>query len=258
MDRIAICLFGLVGGSKGKNGVGGPVEIGYAKQGFDSCLSKHYEIDYYIHTWSVEASADLQKAYQPIKMVSEQFLHYDEDYWLKKIKRRNGGRQKLRGIFSRSFLKNEAIAAFRAKSRWTSTRRSFELINSEKLVDYSYIISARLDLEFFNPFLIPMNLEVNELLVSHWNDASIEGVREFKNQKNYSENKKGFMDLWFVGKPKAIDDFTLLIEKFDDYAYSPHLSSYSHTIAVGLKPRYFLYRGFDYELVRRNRYKSTE
>jgi len=257
--RIAICLFGLIGGKSDKNGKGESVDIAYARKGFSEAFERAYDVDYYIHTWSDSYHEELMAAYTPEKIVSEPVLDFDSEAWKMFVRDKIGMRLYLKTITSgRDFLNVEAVAAYRAYSRWLSTKRAFNLVPDELVSGYDFIVSARLDLEFFNPIMFPNNLKENELLVSHWNDARIFGQREKVNQINHSEEKHGFMDLWFAGRPRAMRKFCLLHDLYYEYESSPHKSSYQHCYKSGLIPRYFLYRGYDYEIVRRHRYDSTK
>lgn len=255
--RIAICLFGLIGSSDAKGGLGKVLDPSIACNSYFKHFCNHYEVDFYIHTWSYQHKQCLIDLYAPNAINAEKLFVFDENYWSQKVYSRMSKRQKIRSFLKKDNVSNLAQDAFRAFCRWNSTYRSFKLIPENKLHTYSYILSSRLDLEFFDDFIFPVNLQASELLVSHWNEAAINGIRSEINQSNLSLKKPGLMDLWFGGKPSTMNDYLALQAKFYDYNFSPHSSSYEHLQVCGLTPRYRYYRGLDYELVRRHRFLAT-
>ena len=140
-----------------------------------------------------------------------------------KISNRLNFRQKIYSRFNRSLLQNLSQDAYRAFSRWSSTYHSFSLIPDHCLHDYSFILSSRLDLEFFDDFHFPINLSQSELLLSHWNEAVIAGTRSSINQLNLSFTKSGFMDFGLVVLllPMPVSKTRDYFHKYD---YSPHIS----------------------------------
>ena len=256
-QKIAICLFGLVGSSNSKGGKGDPLDPSIACKAYHQHFCNHYDVDFYIHTWSYQYENQLKNLFKPKAIITEKPYLFDSSYWMAMVSKRLTLRQKIYSRFNRSLLQNLSQDAYRAFSRWSSTFHSFNLIPDHSLRDYSFILSSRLDLEFFDDFHFPVNLSQSELLLSHWNEAVIAGTRSSINQLNLSLSKVGFMDLWFGGSPSAMDKYLKLIDYFHKYHYSPHISSFQHAVSCNLKPRYRYYRGLDYELVRRHRFNST-
>jgi hypothetical protein len=259
MERIAVCLFGLVGGVSGKDGKGEGIEIEIVRSSFEHAL-KNYQVDYYIHTWSVEREEELVRNFSPKVILSEPRLKIDKTQWDSEIKKKESYRSKLVRLFrfKTRDIRNLREEAYRAYSRWTSTSRAFNLIRESDLPNYDYVISSRLDLEIFNTIALPSNLTDGELLVSHWNDAKFTGTRNSSLQNNYSLVREGYLDLWFAGRPVTMKNFCSLIDRFEKYSFSPHLSSREHAAYLNLSSRFFLYRGFDFEIVRRHRYNAVE
>ena len=255
--KVAICLFGLVGSSNSKGGEGNPLDPSIACKAYHRHFCNHYDVDFYIHTWSYNYESQLNELFKPKAIVAEKPYPFDSSYWMAKISNRLNLRQKIYSRFNRSLLQNLSQDAYRAFSRWSSTYHSFSLIPDHCLHDYSFILSSRLDLEFFDDFHFPINLSQSELLLSHWNEAVIAGTRSSINQLNLSFTKSGFMDLWFGGAPSSMHKYLKLIDDFHKYDYSPHISSFQHSVTCNLNPRYRYYRGLDYELVRRHRFNST-
>ena len=257
MNKIAICLFGLSGGSAGKDGKGKNLDLKFSREGYIKAFENKYKVDYYIHTWSIDIEKEINHAFKPIKMISEPKIEFNKFFWIKKILKRITYKQLIKFFFGKFNLNNEAHHAYRAYSRWISTQKSFKLIPSERLSDYSFILSSRLDVEFFSEFFLEEDLTNETLVVSNYNNAPIESIRDTADKKNLTEELKAFLDLWFAGRPKVMAKFTSLIDRFDNYDYNPHVSSYNHAKHLKLKPLFKFFRFFDYELVRRYRFKSN-
>lgn len=253
--RVAVCLFGLVGSMDGKNGVGKQLDPRTSAESIRKAFSLYGEVDYYIHTWSVECRDELIDLYQPEKICVESKPKIDDQDWCGIA--RKSIRSRIKSLMGITSISSEAENLYRAHCRWTSTGRAIGLIPVEQLNGYDYVLSCRLDLEFFEYFCFPQGLNEREILVSHWNEARLENVRTSTDQNNLSLKKSGFLDLWFGGRPNMMRDFGKLIDNFFIYRKNPHLASWDHCKAIGARPRYYLYRGLDYELVRRWRYNSA-
>ena len=60
--KIALCLSGLVGGTKGPDGKGDMVDVDIISQQYIIDIN---DVDVFIHSWSVKAEDKLIEAYQP-------------------------------------------------------------------------------------------------------------------------------------------------------------------------------------------------
>ena len=138
MNKIAICLFGLSGGSAGKDGKGNNLDLKFSREGYAKAFEKKYIVDYYVHTWSIDIEKEINHAFKPIKMISEPKIEFNKFFWIKKILKRITFKQLIKFFFGKFNLNNEAHHAYRAYSRWISTQKSFKLIPSERLSAVSY------------------------------------------------------------------------------------------------------------------------
>jgi len=135
--RVALCLFGLVGGSSGKNGAGDPVDPAISFSAYyDHILSKN-DVDVYFHTWSVDHGEKLLRMYNPKKYIIEPQVVFDDD-----------------------------VVVNRTNSRWYSTRKSIDLIDG----GYDIVMLSRFDVAFFTDIDFSQ-YDPKHFYVSHWNDV---------------------------------------------------------------------------------------
>lgn len=248
--KIAICYFGMTGFADGKVDDGKKLSVPFIFKNNLEKLIEPNNADVYVHSWSQEAADNIIKHYQPKNYIFEPVKHSSEIVDTQKI--RLSLRQRLKNliIHQKSVRDDDFNEFYRASSRWLSTKKSIELALSNSTT-YDVILSIRLDVVFNRMFLLPENLSQNELLVSHWNDAYFNGVREKSNFENYTYKKRGFLDLWFAGSIETMQKFCEIYEKRYFYSISPHASSFEHCMKIKKQPRFELYRGWDYELYRR-------
>jgi hypothetical protein len=205
--------------------------------------------DVYIHTWTTEQSHLIEEMYTPTRSIYENqsdVEFYPNQYSFSAL-------DKMRSCLSWKTRHKKAyqIREFIGNSsRWYSAKQSIKLAlkSNEK---YDAIISMRMDLMLNRTFSIPENLKENEILVSHWNDAKLVGTRAASQQNNHTYTKNGFMDLWFAGTETVMSKFSELFEKRYHLPINAHSASYKYAMSLGLSPRFQFYRGYDFELHRR-------
>lgn len=75
--KIALCLHGL---ADGKNSKGKPVRAEIGAKCFAEKLFKQYDVDVFLHSWSVDVKEDLIKWYQPKKYMFENQINFITDF----------------------------------------------------------------------------------------------------------------------------------------------------------------------------------
>ena len=135
--KVALCLFGMAGGSAGKIGKGDVIDPSIAYGYYNKHILSKNNIDVYFHTWESSVNAQMVDLYKPID--------YAIDPWI---------------VFSDDKNKHRAI------SRWYSTRRSINLVYG----DYDMIMLSRFDVAFFSDVIFD-NYNPEYFYVSHWNDV---------------------------------------------------------------------------------------
>ena len=263
--KIAIGFYGLVGGKIGKNGIGESLD---PKEAFDfyseNVFDKKHSIDKFIHTWSVEHKEKLESLYKPINSIYQEQLKFPESRYHPEVIEFERKLSLKKLFFKSKFnlqLDNLKKNSFRAFSRWYSNKKVLDLIRSYEIENnfkYDFVLITRLDLGFFK------KLDFNEL------DSKTFYAGYRNNVPNKKNNFKGdcknefsdleFNDLWFISSSDNMNKFSKLFNEIFKYNISPHRSSYQHTTNF-VKPKrieYFLYRWFDFELIRRKFHEAIK
>ena len=72
--KIAVCYFGNTGGKIGSFGAGGFIDPTYVLQKNDEIFkSEGLEVDYFVHSWSLEFEDKIKKLIEPKSFVFENY-----------------------------------------------------------------------------------------------------------------------------------------------------------------------------------------
>jgi len=211
--KVALCLFGIVGGTGGKDGKGKTINPEIAFKLFWKHILTKNNIDVFFHTWSQEAVPQLVKCYSPVKYITEPQITFSDDPF-----------------------------KHRAHSRWYSTQKSIGLANDR----YDIIMLSRFDVAFFKDIDF-RKYDPEYFYASHWNDTG-----------NRENHQQGFLDFWFFGGAEIMREFGNLYDHIKDYDTSQHKAAKQHAQKIGAKIKYTMYRGEDFEMVRRAILNSKE
>lgn len=253
--KVAVCYFGSLGATNGP--------ITHASQPVMQSQSQILEIfennkkellaplnaDVFIHSWQNPLWSQIKSYYDAKSIIIEEQSQlsldqdlYDLDSWPQNKTRRFWIRKSHNNKMKSEFIGNSA--------RWYSAQQSIKAaINSGQ--SYDFIISVRLDLIFNTQFQLPKDLGSDEIFVSNWNDAAFAGRRKHSNRLNHTHDKSGFLDLWFAGNTDTMSTFSNLYSSRFDLPVNAHSASFEYAKMNRLKPRFGFYRGFDFELYRR-------
>jgi len=234
--KVALCLYGLVGGKVGKDGKGGNVDYRIAYEHYKKHILDNNNVDVFIHSWSIDMEKPLIEIYKPQKYIFQKQTRFA---W---------------------FNRKNKDQKHRAYSRWYSSKKTIELkklFEVENGIIYDWVMVSRLDIAFFTDVIFS-DFDTSYFYASHWNDA----VRpEFgwleANKKNHNEGK-GFLDLWFFSNSKYMDNFSSLYDHRKKYDISPHISSRQHVNTFTNNIKYVFYRWEDHEVVRRKFLNAIE
>ncbi len=259
--KIAICYYGLVGGSKFKYGKGEPLnpKIAYDYHK-DNLFDKDHQIDIFIHSQSFDQKDNLINLYNPKRFKIEK----QKNFFLKALFHKKiilnilslpifvFKGKKFSEVYES--LKKNFLRCKNCWSRWYSTEQVVTLKkNYEKQKNFRYdlVMLTRLDVGFFSKFEFN-NINKNKLTVSFHND--VPAPRNNYSQKIVKNNRtieRGILDFWFISSSDNIDKFSNLYNCFNNYNISPHVSSYEHSKHNNLELDFYKYRGIDHEVVRR-------
>lgn len=265
--RVALCLYGLVGGKVGKDGKGEILDLDVAYKHYKKHILDKNDVDVFIHTWSVEYEDDLRKLYEPRKAIFEKQIDFSKDVeynfslMFKDFKNCISHiTQKMIGNNLDDKFNRSDKRAFRAYSRWYSNKKTIELkkkYEEENNFQYDWVMVSRLDVAFFKDVLFE-NYDNRYFYASHWNDAPNEAVGRSESNKKNNHRGKGFLDFWFFSNSETMDYFGKLYDHRKEYSISPHMSSREHMKKNSIKIKYLFYRWKDHEMIRRYFLNSNE
>lgn len=201
--KFAILLHGYVGdlntfGNKHKNihaGTYYDINLGNnitLKAGHNSYKkfsnsSNNIEIDYFIHSWSVDQEENILQLYGPKAHKIEKQIDFTGDFDPKK---HTGSKERYHVTKSRAYSLNESIKQF---------------LNYSDEIEYDFIFSGRFDLVFTNRFDL-RNLDKNKLYIPRWIEGTSKGLSEVNPAKKVQ-------DFWFMA-PK--ESFQIINEELNN------------------------------------------
>lgn len=186
--RIALCFFGIVGGTKGKNGFGEPVDFRYcAETVFKNIVYPNDKVDIFLHSWSEEYKEDLIEIYKP------------KDFKIEK-----------RTVFPTEALEQQ-YSAKNFTSRMLSTYYSMQLkAEYEKKHDFKYdcVMVTRYDIVYLTEFLLK-EYDMDYFWASNWialnpNEYAA-AVKTPPPKTNRSLHHRGFHDIWYFSNSEIMD-----------------------------------------------------
>jgi len=183
--RIAICFMGIVGGKTGQAGQGGLLDPSISYNSIKKNIidkNPEDEIDFFIHTWSVEKEEQLKELYKPKKIWVE-VDKYGDDV--------------LEGFGNPG--KKRPDVRWRSWRRWNSNYKTIELkkkYEDEHGFKYDCVMVSRLDLDYMVP-LIFKNYDLNNFWVNSadWNGIGI--------------NSRMWGDIFFFSNSEMMDNFLI-------------------------------------------------
>lgn len=268
--KIAFCLFGVVGGDKGKSGTGSPTEVLKIGHEFiDKNIFQHNDVDVFIHTWTTEEKENIESLYKPKKAIYQEQIDFE-------VPSHVGGSEKRK--------KNHY-------SRWYSTKKTLELkkqYEEENNFEYDFVMVCRFDIAFrkkldFNDYDNYYfyagnwnrvhdaygNQIKNRLYYNIMSDPTIDKSGFVQRMGGYPYNEEGLVDFWFFGGSETMDEFGELYDNLDEYTkpwncptdhegwISNHRLSIYHLGRMGFldKLKFAYYLHDDFPLVRRWHFK---
>jgi len=228
-NKVALCLYGLVGGKIGKGSKGGSVDYMIAYEHYKKHIFDKNNVDVFIHSWSTNFENELKEIYMPQRSLfqkQKRFTLFD---------RRNNDQK------------------HRSYSRWYSSKKTIELKREYEIENgfvYDWVMVSRLDMAFFTDVIFD-SYDPNYFYASHWNAAPGRISKEHPgDRENYNEGT-GFLDFWFFSNSEMMDKFSTLYDNRKKYEISAHRASRQHVGTFTDKIKYVFYRWDDHEMVRR-------
>lgn len=219
--KVALCLYGIVGGDSGKGGQGSSAEtlkIGH-RHYRQFLIDANAEVDVFVHTWSVDQKARIERLYQPKRAIYEPQIKFKVPKW-------------VRGDAER---KNNHYSKWYSTKRTLDLKRVYEEANNFK---YDFVMTTRFDIALKTPFKFD-GFDPDKFYAGHWcKIVNANGVDVFKggrgplygllkkgakidNYKHahtgYPHTDEGLIDQWFFSGSKNMDAFASLYDRLDEY-----------------------------------------
>ncbi len=202
--RVAFCLYGVIGGIKGRSGENKDsskevLEIGF--KNYNNHIFKiNQNVDVFIHSWSTDLKKEIKSLYNPkLSIIQKQIIFKIPEYVTGNTKRQQG-----------------------SYSRWYSTKKVIELKSEyEKKYKFKYdiVMLSRFDIAWqkdlifrnFNPkfFYVGKTYMEKKLLKAINLDVPI-GYPYIKDYYQIS-------DLWSFSNSDNINRFSTLFNNLDEY-----------------------------------------
>jgi len=231
--KIAVCLFGHVGGKTGSDGDGGWLDVSSSLLNFIE-LHKAYDIDYFIHSWSVLEEEKICELLKPSAKLFEPQIQFK--YPLSKYNLE--GIENYRALFEAydSVEKILKPLIYRSHSRWYSTSNSITLMKqfSEKnKIHYDWVLQLRFDLHFFK------SISFEKL-----------DPKYFYAPARTKQKDIAIEDLFFVSSYKNAVLFSTIYDHLFEYCIRPPVAAKQHLDSLGIKNQELFQKGKEYNLKR--------
>jgi len=229
--KVAVCLFGIVGGRSGKNGQGGYIDYELCAEHYKKHIFNNNDVDVFIHTWSHELEEELTRLYNPKDAIFEKQIEF------------------------------KPKASHRGKSRWYSNKSVLDLVRKSENKSgkkYDAVMVTRFDTMFLKDMLFD-EYDPSYFYAPNWNNPPLKRcgsdnpVKRINASLARANSKSpGFSDLWFLSNSDYMHSFSKLYNQYDKYHPSPHRASWSHvhTFVPAKMVAYSMHRWFDFELYR--------
>ncbi len=237
--KLAVCFFGNVGGKKGSHGEGGFQDITKylieTKKNFDS---NYGDIDYFIHSWSVNCKDSINEILQPKdnKFEENQVINSQlkslKDYGLRNI-------ETYANMFGDDFKDFFKINFFSSQSRWYSNSKSVEIMKNyseTNNIKYDWVLQVRLDI-VFNKFFNFSKLNNNNFYVP---------IRE-------KETDIAVNDMFFLSNYDNAISFSKIYSLRDQYSIRPPVAAKQHLDFLKLNIEQVLKFQKDFNIVRNSK-----
>jgi hypothetical protein len=224
--KIAVCLYGLAGGEVNSTSGVITVEPSRSCKNYMEVLFQGYDVDFFLHSWSVDSKDTLLDLYKPKSSIIENQIDFSryslDDYSLKHI-------ETYKKIFAtekniHSFLSEKYI--FNTHSRWYSSSKCLEIMNDyskDQNLQYDWVFQTRMDL-FYREGL-PFEKLNNEYFYTS---------PRFEMDADLAIN-----DVWFLSNQKNAELFSKIYDNIFDYSIWPHSAAKQHVDSFGASIEFY-------------------
>lgn len=223
-SRVALCLSGLVGGAGGKDGKGEALDVQTPYERYREHVLDTNDVDVFMHSWSLDARADLIRFYHPVAARFEKQIQFSDKF-------------------------REHIT----RSRWYSMREALWLkraYEAQHGFRYRMVMVSRFDSLWFTDVVFS-EYDPAYFWASHWNHNGPNKLGPY--DRTNRNTGRGFLDLWFFSGSENMDRFGKLYDALplEGVRWSSHLLAHAWVKRLKLPVRYAFWRGYDHEIYRR-------
>ena len=256
---------GILGGTSGRNGVGGSIHPSVGFDFWKSSVINHWDTDVFIHSWSTEAKQTLVDLYQPKKFIVEEQREFNPDLKLygdlslealskdrryldlvKEYSQENIDEchPSLLSGDSSNLWEHLKYQVWCQHSKWYANQQAVRLkreAEEENNFIYDYVVLGRFDLYFRSVFPFD-TLDQEKFYASPRNHG-----KSFR-----PDHDIALMDMWFLSPSKMMDRFANLYDSIYDYCVTgPHASRERIVELFGHEAlKYLFLDGIDYGALR--------
>lgn len=219
--KIAVCMFGITGGFTGPGGEGKQLDPILSFKNYSETIFKDYDIDFFIHSWSLDFKESLIEIYKPKNYLFEE----QKDFSFAKISNHSLDHiNTYRKLFSdhkdvRGYLQKYI---FNAYSKWYSTCKSIKLMqdfSETNKVSYDLVLQLRFDL-FFRE-----KIKFEEI-----DQKKFYCPPRFEIDKDLTIN-----DTWMLSSYENAVKFSSIYDNLENYSIWTHASSRQHLERLGIE-----------------------
>jgi len=246
--RIALCLTGLLGGLKGRNGIGKTIDPLNGFYWFNKNIFQNNDVDVFFHTWS-DSKFDLVSIYEPKKYLienQENFSGIDSQFYGFESYESlyvNENRLDQSYVCSQEEIIDFKNLIFRANSKWASFTKAIKLkseYEEENNFKYDFVVTTRFDVALVKRIDFS-SLKKHTLYLSK------------RNEKQAGEDR-AFNDLIFIGDSNVLNLFSKLFDERYKYSIDPIYSCYDHIVYKEIKWQNYFEFDKDIRILRWNQH----
>jgi|3_EtaG_2_1085321.scaffolds.fasta_scaffold10541_3 hypothetical protein len=220
--KIALCLYGTIGGTSGKSGdkVGSKLDVfQHAFPHYKKFILDKNDVDVFIHSWDLDIEEDVVDNYKPKLSHFESQRTFD-------IPNHIENTQRVQNHFSRWYSCKQSL----------NLKKSYELDNNFK---YDFVMLSRQDIAWQKEIIFS-NYDKNYFYVPTWHQHHT-GIPMGYPDGDYKES---LQDLWSFANSEYMDELSELYDNISDFC----LENKELTALSGISNHRLLY----YKLLKMN------
>jgi len=273
--KIAYCIYGKIGGSKGKDGAGGRsdeiLDLSYSHLK-EHVINKNDSIDFFIHSWSTDQEKEIRSLYNPKLCKFEDQIHFKVPKFVASGSARNDP-NRINNHYSRWYSTKKVVELKKSYEDKHKFRYDCVMLSRFDIAWQKDLVFSEYDMNFFHAAYLCFYYIKNKRLdpMEFWKNRDYYKRLPIRHthHKGYPKKKNtwGLWDNWFFSNSNNMDKFAGLFDDISSHiktnktlmnGISSHLLSEVRLIHIGLgeKLRFALHfleeapivRGWYYDL----------